>query len=126
MKRIILDTNALLAITQFKLDIFSTLERQIDDKYALFVLDKIQKELEKLIKESRLSEKKAAKLALALITHKNVEVIKTPENGLTVDEELLRMKGYAVLTQDAELKRQLKEQGIEVLTIRQKKKISQA
>lgn len=126
MKKIILDTNSLLAITQFKIDIFSALESQIDDKCAIFVIDKVVMELEKLINKSRLSEQKAAKLAKALIKHKKVEIITTPDDGLTADEELLKMKGYAVLTQDAELKKRLKEHGMEVLTIRQKKKILQA
>jgi len=126
MKKIILDTNSLLAISQFKVDIFGALYNQIDDKLELFVLDKIVNELEKLIKESRLSEQKAAKLALELIKHKGIGVIITPDDGLTADEELLRLKGYSVLTQDRELKRKLKEKGTEVLTIRQKNRIIRA
>lgn len=123
MKKIILDTNTLMAMSQFSIDLFSMIDRQIQENYQLFVLDKIINELEKLINTARLSEKKAAKLALELIRHKKIEIIQTPADGLTADDELLNLNGYAVITQDKELKKRLKEKGIEVLTIRQKKKI---
>lgn len=123
MKKIVLDTNTLMAVSQFGIDIFATIDSQIQDKYRIFVLDKVINELEKLINTARLSEKKAAKLALGLIKHKRIEIMQTPEDGLTADDELLNLQGYAVITQDKELKEKLKEKGIEVLTIRQKRKI---
>lgn len=126
MKKIILDTNTLMAVSQFGIDIFSALEAQTPERYELFVLDKIVKELEKLINNSRLSEQKAAKLALELIKHKKIGIIQTPDNNLSADNELLTLKGYAVVTQDKELKEKLKKIGTEVLTIRQKKKIMKA
>ncbi|MFH0752682.1 MAG: PIN domain-containing protein [archaeon] len=126
MKKIVLDTNILIAISQFKIDPFAALEEQMYDKYTIFVLDKVIAELEKLINKGRLSEKKAAKLALELIKHKKLEIIITPKNDLTADDELLKLKGYTILTQDKELKKQLKEKGTEVLTMRQKKRIIKA
>ena len=38
-KRIILDTNALMAINEFKLDVFSAIERGMNEPYELVVLD---------------------------------------------------------------------------------------
>ncbi len=126
MKNITLDTNTLLFIAQYHFDVFEAINSQIDDTNTISVLDKVVAELEKLINKGRLSEKKAAKLALELIRHKKVGIIKTPENGLTADDELLKLDGYAVLTQDKELKRKLKEKGTEVFTIRQKRRIIKA
>lgn len=126
MKNIVLDTNTLMAVSQFGIDIFEAIGSQMQGRYHLFVLDKTANELEKLINEARLSEQKAAKLALQLIKHKNVKTLKTPKNKLTADDELLKLKGYAVLTQDRELKKKLKGKGIEVYTIRQKRKIIKA
>ncbi len=126
MKKIVLDTNTLMLIQQYHFGLFEALESQIDDQNAIFVLDKTVSELEKLINKGRLSEKKAAKLALGLIKHKKLGIIETPKNNLIADDELLKLHGYAVLTQDKELKRKLKEKGIEVLTIRQKRRIIKA
>ncbi len=122
MKKVVLDTNILIAISQFKLDVLRALDRQIEEKYELFVIDKTIEELEKLINKARLSEKKAAKLALSIIRAKNIPIIKTEGKG-TADDELIKLKGYAIATQDKELKEKLKTQGTEVLTIKQKKNI---
>ncbi len=123
MKKIVLDTNILMAVAQFKFDLFGALESGLNDKYAMFVLDKTIIELEKLINQARLSQQKAAKLALSLIASQKIGIIPTESNQKTVDDELCDLKGYSVVTQDKELKRRLKERGIEVLTMRQKKTI---
>lgn len=125
MKKIVLDTNTLMFIAQYNFDIFEAIGN-LNEKTELYTLDKVVNELEKLIKKSRLSEQKAAKLALRLIKHRNIKVLNTPKNGLTADDELLNLKEYAVLTQDKELKKKLKDKGAEAYTIRQKRKITRA
>jgi rRNA-processing protein FCF1 len=118
MKTIIPDTNTWMAIGQFKVDIFSEVERICDFKYEIVVLDRIIEELEKIKKG-----KENSKLALAIIRQKGIKVIKT--EGGHVDDILVKLaeKGMIVITQDKELKERIKDVGGKVMTIRQQQKI---
>jgi len=109
MMKIILDTNFLLA----KIDIFSELQRIVDEPYELHILDKTLDELE---------DKKGEKLAKELINKKKINIIKT-EKHKNVDNLLLDLadkEKFIVCTQDRELKRKLKQKKIKIITIRQK------
>jgi len=119
MEKIILDTNVLMAITEFKIDIFTELERICDFKYQLFILSGIVKELEKIIAEQRGKYKLAAKLALQILKAKKVEVLESAGN---VDDLLTAysQNGYLIFTQDVELKKRLTKP---YFTIRQKKTV---
>ncbi len=119
MKKIILDTNAVMAIAEFKIDLFSELENCCDFTYDLFVLDGTIKELKKIMEEQRQKFKRAAKLALAIIKAKGIK--KITSSGY-VDDVLVELskKGDLVLTQDVELKKRLAKP---YLTIRQKKRV---
>ncbi len=121
MKHIIIDTNAWMAITEFKLDIFAALERDCDFSYKVTVLQGTIEELRKIVSEQRAKFRQAALIALGIINAKKVKVI--PESG-NVDDLLVQhsKEGDLVLTQDAALKKRLKKP---YLTIRQKKKIMQ-
>lgn len=117
--KIILDTNFLLIPAQFKVDIFSEIQRIADFKYQLYVLDKTIDELKKIIKEQRGKHKAAAKLALALVKNKKVKTLKTTGDKY-VDDLLVEQskKGAIIATQDLGLKRRLKKPYI---FLRQKK-----
>jgi len=119
MKQVIIDTNAWMAITEFRLDIFAALERDCDFPYKVAVLQGTIDELRKIISEQRAKFRQAALVALGIIEAKNIKII--PEVG-DVDELLVEhsTKGDLILTQDAALKKRLKKP---FLTIRQKKKI---
>ncbi len=119
MKKLILDTNFLLIPAQFKVDIFSEIQRIADFKYQLYVLDKTIDELKKIQKEQRGRHKAAAKLALALIKNKKVKTIKTTSKSY-VDDLLVQYsrKGAVIATQDLGLKKRLKKPYI---VLRQKK-----
>ena len=120
MKQIILDTNALMAISEFQLKLFDELEVACDFNYEVFVLEGTIKELKKIQEEQRMKYKRAAKLALGII--KVLKLKKLPSDG-HVDDALVEYSknGALVLTQDIGLKRRLSKP---YLTIRQKKKIS--
>jgi rRNA-processing protein FCF1 len=120
MKRIILDTNALMAISEFKLKLFDELEVICDFNYEVCILEGTVKELNKIQEEQRMKYKRAAKLALGII--KVLKIKQIPSEG-HVDDALVEhsKKGDLVLTQDIGLKRRLSKP---YLTIRQKKKIS--
>ncbi len=119
MKTIIPDTNTWMAIGQFKVDIFSELERICDFKYEIVALDRIVEELEK-VKKGR----ENSKLALAIIKKKGIRLV-TTERG-HVDDILVRLakEGGIVITQDKELKERIKKVSGQLMTIRQKSKIA--
>lgn len=116
-KRIILDTNFLLAISQFNIDVFSELERLCDFPYTVNALDKTLDELNQIVKTQGGRNKLAAKLALAIVKDR-VKVIKTKEGY--VDDILVKLADNDTLiaTQDRELKKRVKTR---IITIKQKK-----
>ena len=121
MKKIILDTNFLLIPYQFKVDIFSEIERIADFKYELCVIDKTIDELKKIIEKQKGKDRKAAILGLIMLEQKGAKLIKTKEKK-DVDTLILNTakKGYIVATQDAELKRKLKKAGISHIVLKGK------
>ena len=122
MKKILLDTNFLLAVYQFKVDIFSEIERICHFNYGIFVLDKSIDELKNIIEKQKGKHKEAAKIALQLLKLKNIKEITTNSKEHT-DKIILEyaQKGYIVATQDKDLKRKLVNHGIEVIVLRKKK-----
>tara|TARA_Y100000310_G_scaffold317846_1_gene371183 strand:- start:7422 stop:7775 length:354 start_codon:yes stop_codon:yes gene_type:complete len=113
MKRVILDTNALMAIAEFKIDIFSELVG-----YSVVTLSGVVEELQKIHDQQRGKFKRAAKLALEILYSKKVKIIVSSGN---VDDALVELsKNNLVLTQDIALKKRLSKP---YMTIRQKKKV---
>ncbi|MAH01860.1 nucleotide-binding protein [Candidatus Woesearchaeota archaeon] len=123
MKKILLDTNFLLAVYQFKVDIFTELDRVCNFDFKLFVLDKTIEELKKIVEEQKGKNKEAAKIALKLIAIKKINIIKTKSNIKTDDviRDVAAKDNYIVATQDKDLKRRLINQGASVIVLRQKK-----
>ena len=119
MKKIIIDTNALMAIGELKIDLFTEIDSICHFKYKLYVLQGSINELKRIIKEQRGKFKRSAALVLSLLKAKKIEVFHSERN---VDDVLavLSHQGVLVLTQDRELKRRLMKP---YLTIRQKKKV---
>jgi hypothetical protein len=119
--KIILDTNFLLLPYQFKLDIFTEIDRIILEKYEIYILDKTIEELKKLINNQgeKVKNKLAATLALQLIKVKKIPIIKTKENA-SVDDIIAKLEGYVIATQDIELKKRL---NCKIITMRAKKKL---
>jgi rRNA-processing protein FCF1 len=100
-------------------DIFSQL-KEIDPSVEMFIIDKTIDELNKIKKEQK-RFRKAADLALQLVDKYKLQQIKT-EKVLNVDKIILeKAQGYAVATQDKELKQQLKKKKIPIIVLRQKK-----
>ncbi len=120
MKTIILDTNALMAIGEFKIDIFTALGESCDFPFTIAVVPGTIDELKKIIREQQGKEQQAARLALSLLDAKKVQIL-PPATG-TVDDLLtsLSRQGYLIVTQDRELKKRLQKP---YFTIRQKKTI---
>ena len=119
MKNIIIDTNALMAIGELNIDLFTEIDSICYFKYKLFVLQGSIDELQKIMKDQREKFKRSAAMALSLLKAKKIEVFHSEGN---VDDVLavLSHQGILVLTQDRKLKRRLMKP---YLTIRQKKKV---
>ena len=123
MKKIILDTNFLLIPLQFRVDIFSELGRICNFNYRLSVFDSTIGELRNIIEKQPVKHKKAAQFALKLIKLKNIEILKSEQKD--VDKAILGIVGKDIIiaTQDAQLKRELREKGASLIILRQKKYI---
>ncbi len=122
MKKIILDTNVLLAIDEFKLDLFSVLKRDCNFSFTLYVVQETISELVRIKEEERAKYARAAKLALSLLKAKKVKILDDVKGTQIADDSLVEYskQGYLVLTQDVGLKKRLQKP---YLTIRQKRKI---
>ena len=121
---ILLDTNFLLIPAQFKVDIFSEIDRIADFRYKVIVLDKTIDELKKIIKEQKGKNKRAASLALQLLKTKHIKTLNTQKLYKPVDEIILNLakKSFSIVaTQDKALKTRLKAKGVKLIVLRQKK-----
>jgi rRNA-processing protein FCF1 len=114
--KILLDTNFLLLPAQFRVDLSGLREHG-----SLATLDACIKELEKLSKGRGIAGRQAA-VALALVKSKNLRVI--PGRKKDTDSALVncaKRHGYAVATNDRKLIKKLKNNGIRIIRLRQKK-----
>ncbi len=121
MRKIIIDTNFLMIPSQFRVDIFSEIDRICSFNYNLLVFEQSIHELRDIIKKQGQKHRKAAQLALKLISLKNIEIIKADRND--TDSLILEHadKDMIVATQDINLKKRLLEKGVSVIILRQKK-----
>lgn len=112
MQKIILDTNFLVYLIEFKINLFQELDRTTSSGYKVYILDSTITELEKLAKKNIY-----AKIALKLTD--KFEIIKVDADKL-VDDVLVELQDENTIigTQDKELKSRLKHHK---LIIRQKK-----
>lgn len=113
IKKIILDTDFLIDSIKFKVNFFSEINRILDSNYKICIIDKTLDEIK---------NKAMLKLITELLNANNVEIIKT-EGDYKVDDLILKTvdKDFVVATQDVGLKRRLKNKGVLVITIRQRR-----
>ncbi len=125
MEKIILDTNFLLIPCQFKIDIFTEIDRIFHFKYAIFILDKTLDELETIVEKQKGKDKEAARFALKLLDAKGIKTIKSG-NDKPVDDsiaDIASQEKVIVATQDKILKKRLEAIGTPLIIMRQKKKL---
>ncbi len=121
MKKVILDTNFLMIPLQFRVDIFSELNRICHFNYKLLVYWQTIEELKNVMQKQAGKNKKAAQFALKLIKLKNIEIIESEQKD--VDSLILENldKDTVVATQDIILKKEVLEKGSSVVILRKKK-----
>lgn len=109
-----LDTNFLMAMEQFKVDIFGQLEGE-----KLFTVRPVIDELTRMA-DGRSRKARAARIALLFLEKKHVKVLESEKKA---DDALVdyASQGYAVATQDRKLKARVKRAGAKALYIRQKR-----
>lgn len=111
MRKVLLDTNFLVAPFQFSFDVFDEIER-LYPGCDLYTLDEA-------VHEARSIEGgKYIELVEKLLETQDIEVMETEGEG-NVDDLMLELSGdYLVATNDKELKRRIKDEGSAVLIIR--------
>ncbi|KZX09906.1 PIN domain-containing protein [Methanobrevibacter oralis] len=121
-KEVVIDTNFFMVPFQFNVDIINELEKSLPS-YKLTTPIFVINELKGLTKNTKGKTRLNANLALKLANSSKVEIkdISLMENE-TVDDALLRVS-EVLATNDIELKKRAKDNGITVVYLRQKKYI---
>lgn len=122
MKKIILDTNFLMILGQFKIDIISEIDSLLDEPHEIFITPSVRKELERLA-ERKSKDGGNAVLALRLIENKKIKMMDVRGS---VDDSLVKAadKDWIVGTNDIELRKRLKNKGIKTIYLRAKKHLA--
>ena len=120
-----MDSNALFVPLQFKIDIFSEVERLLNRNVNFILLSPVKRELELLaIKESPKIRRQAA-YALKLAEKCNYVVVDSSERLLT-DEAITKVAkawNTPVFTNDSQLRRRLRDISVPVIYVRQKSRL---
>jgi rRNA-processing protein FCF1 len=114
--KVIIDTNGLMIPVQFKVDIFNELKRLGFDEFL--VPEAVVNELDMLTKKSTGEDRIAAKVARSLVDM--CEIVDVRGVADDVIAELAVDLDAAVLTNDIELKKRLRDMNITVVHLRQK------
>jgi len=121
--KVLLDTNFLLVPIRFGVDIFAEAERALNQLVELTVTSGVLREVESLKEEAGPKFQRELDFALTLASRCAV-IWDEPREGETVDDSLIRLASetnYVVATTDSELRRRLRDRGLKVLYMRQKR-----
>ncbi|MFB6191212.1 MAG: PIN domain-containing protein [Candidatus Nanohaloarchaea archaeon] len=115
-KKIILDTNFLVAPFQLSLDLFDQLE-ELYPGAEIYTLDDAVQEAKSI------ESGKYRALVEKLLETQDIEVLKTEGEG-SVDDLLVKLSDeYVIATNDRELRERLDEKDAETVLVRSKKKL---
>ncbi len=123
MKNVLVDTNFLVECAKRKIDIHAELTRILDVSFEVAILDRTMEELDDIIARGK-KEGQAAKLAKTILMTKKVTII--PTGGGHTDNLLLKRadENHIIATQDAGLKKRIKQKKQPVIVIRGAKKLA--
>ena len=123
--RVILDSNFLMMHTKFRIDILEWLQEVLGQRADAVVLSPIYGELKRISKAR--NPKEAMQARDALRTANQLEIIEVENRpNETVDELILRQASEwncIVATNDSELRKRLKKKNIQVIYLRQRRKL---
>jgi uncharacterized protein len=121
MKLILLDTNFFLAPFQTGVDIFSELDRIVNEPFRIITISPVIGELERLSKTAKGEDRSSAKLALELA--KGVDIIDYPGLGDEAIIDFARKNKVIVATNDSALRKRLKAAKIRTIFVRNRSKL---
>ncbi len=124
--KIIIDSNALFVPLQFKIDMIGELERLLNRRFELVILSPVKCELEQLAEKGTPKTRKTAGYALKLA--EKYKYVKVDEDSAeqTVDDIIVKIAANwktPVFTNDAELRRRLRDISVPVIYLRQKSRL---
>ncbi|MAG21957.1 MAG: hypothetical protein CL943_01445 [Candidatus Diapherotrites archaeon] len=120
-ERIALDTNMLLAIPRFKVDVLSGIIERFG-RIKFVIPKKVLEELEKMAKEG-VKKKSDVSIVIEAIEKNNVKVIET--GARNADDALVEMakQGFWIASNDRVLRKRIKEIGAKNIYLKRKKLI---
>jgi rRNA-processing protein FCF1 len=122
--KVIVDSNALFAPLQFKIDVFGELERLLNRHFELILLSPVRKELERFAAEGSPKTRRMAAFALKLAEKcRYVEVDSLAEVVDDVIVETASNWRTPVFTNDAQLRKRLRDISVPVIYVRQKSRL---
>jgi rRNA-processing protein FCF1 len=122
-KKLIIDTNFLLIPGQFRVDIFSEVERIMQEPFEFCVVEKSMEELNNLTIKGKEADRFSAKLGLVLAIQKNLKRLPCSKEDKTADDSIVSYANndVVVATQDKALRDRVREKGGRIIGLRQKK-----
>jgi hypothetical protein len=120
-----MDSNALFVPIQFKIDMFGELERLLNRRFELILLSPVRLELEKLVGRGSPKTRKMAGYALKL-AEKCMYIVVEEASSQEVDDVILKTAAEwktLVFTNDAELRKRLRDISVPVIYLRQKSRL---
>jgi rRNA-processing protein FCF1 len=123
--KVILDSNALFAPLEFKIDIFEELKRLLNRNVEFILLSPVKRELEMLAAKDSPKIRREALFALKL-TEKCKYVPVENDEKLTTDDAIVRVAknwNSPVFTNDRQLKLRLRDISVPVIYVRQKSRL---
>ena len=124
--KIILDANFLFVPSQFNIDVFEELANLLNQRFEPILLSSTQKELQGLAESNSPKIQKQALLALRLAEKcRFVSVEKS--SAETYDDVIVRVASEwkcPVGTNDRELRKRLRQNGVPVIFLRQKHRLA--
>ena len=124
-KRVILDSNALFVPLQFKIDIFSELERLLQRNFELILLAPVKRELTTLATKGSPGMRRKAEYALRLAEKCTYVEVGAAASALTDDViiDVAREWKAPVFTNDRQLRKRLRDISVPVIYVRQKSRL---
>ena len=124
MREVVFDTNFLLIPFQFKIDVFVELDYVLGEPYHAVVSTKVLSELRGLARKAG-RHGAAARFALKLVEARKAAIEKV-DSSMPVDDwvfEFAKAKRAVACTNDRELRKRLKAEGLKVVGLRTKSKL---
>jgi len=123
--KVILDSNFLFIPAQFQIDVFEELTRLLNQRFEPILLSSTYQELQTMAEKGSPSRRKQASLALKLAEKCRVVDVEKKRDE-TNDDVILRVATLwksPVATNDRELRKKLRDNGIPVIFLRGKRRL---